>query len=56
MMQDFDLDVDVAACFQWDWMHCLLVDGTVERELNACLEALEPFQLGTATLRVCLRG
>ena len=40
-MIDEHLNVDMASCWMYDWMHCMLIEGVFVKEVRLCIGKLE---------------
>ena len=48
-------DIQPISMLQYDWMHCVLVQGTFEKELELCLKVLGPLGFSSERLDAFLR-
>eukprot|EP00959_Pyramimonas_sp_CCMP1952_P042865 896903-Pyramimonas_sp.AAC.1 len=55
LLQDDELDVSMVDIFAWDWMHCYLVGGAFEREVDLYVQKTSDYHLGYAVLDAYVR-
>ena len=49
-LADEELDINLPAVFQWDWMHCYMVGGVFVKETESLLQRLHPHGMGVSAL------